>query len=442
MHQENNPSTSELLKNLNKAQDLLTKFDECIKRITTLSPLEIEVKEMKDIFKQIEDEVDQCSVANKSFEIENKQLLINNDRVLEENIASDIMCTYLRSLNEVYNCGKCKSLDVVLLDLPESNKYLSELRKRFAKLKEYIITLDTAFQNHKEQMILNDPDTINKQLLVKTINNQSVEINDLKVQLQDKLHVINELKHLLAQKSQKTPCELPIVDYRIQKIEDENTRAKMKLQTDSLQQKLNDQIYENNKLREQLKGKFFESQMNHNGTIVNTKLSKPSTSGTKLYSVTPLLKSKNNRVMHRDYLKVTKEHVATLQELLEEARALKPLDEHIGRVSSTNASGSKLRSNTKNDRIPQPSSRSMKNKLEAHHRKFKSSSNKNNHVSDCNANKRQKRKVAKSTKQKVKSEWKPTGKIFKTVGLKWVPTGRTFNLVGKLCPLLLMTRPP
>ncbi|GJY71013.1 retrovirus-related pol polyprotein from transposon TNT 1-94 [Tanacetum coccineum] len=139
------------------------------------------------------------------------------------------------------------------------------------------------------------------------------------------------------------------------------------------------------------------------------------------------------------------------------------------RVSSTNASGSKPKSNTKNDRVPQPSSRSMKNKVEAHHRKFKSSANKNNHVSDCNANvknvalsknsdticlscneclfsanhdacvvqylkKMQKCKVAKSAKQKVKSEWKPTGRTFKTVGLKWIPTGRTFNLVGNSCP--------
>ncbi|GJU67870.1 hypothetical protein Tco_1254129 [Tanacetum coccineum] len=95
---------------------------------------------------------------------------------------------------------------------------------------------------------------------------------------------------------------------------------------------------------------------------------------------------KNNRVVHHDYLKVTKEHVATLHELLENARALKPLDEHIGRVSSTNASGSNPRSITKNDRIPQSSRKSMKNKVEAHHRKFKSSANKNNHVSACNGN--------------------------------------------------------
>ncbi|GKC39472.1 retrovirus-related pol polyprotein from transposon TNT 1-94 [Tanacetum coccineum] len=138
-----------------------------------------------------------------------------------------------------------------------------------------------------------------------------------------------------------------------------------------------------------------------------------------------------------------------------------------GRVSFTNASGSKPRSNKNNDRIPKPSSRSMKNKVEAHHRKFKSSANKNNHVSDCNANvrnvdlsknsdticlscneclfstnhdacvvqylkKMQKHNVAKSAKQKVKSEWKPTRRIFKTVGIKWIPTGRTFNLIVEI----------
>ncbi|GKD03856.1 integrase, catalytic region, zinc finger, CCHC-type containing protein [Tanacetum coccineum] len=109
------------------------------------------VKEMKDIFEQMKDEVDQCFVAKKSFEIEKKQLLINNDRLLEENIASDFMCTYLRSLNEVDNYGKCKSLDIVLLDLEESNKSLSELRRRFAKLEEYSIILYIAFQNHKKK---------------------------------------------------------------------------------------------------------------------------------------------------------------------------------------------------------------------------------------------------------------------------------------------------
>ncbi|GJR78148.1 hypothetical protein Tco_0148933 [Tanacetum coccineum] len=113
------PLTSQVLRNLNKARDLFTKFDECIKRRTMLSPHEIvsweqsdikgtfkadvipfsknlketfkffkkgfiaEVKEMKDIFEQIEDEIDQCFVAKKSFQIEKKQLLIHNDWLLE-----------------------------------------------------------------------------------------------------------------------------------------------------------------------------------------------------------------------------------------------------------------------------------------------------------------------------------------------------------------------
>ncbi|GKC24686.1 putative reverse transcriptase domain-containing protein [Tanacetum coccineum] len=101
-------SISQVLKILQNVRDLLSKFDNCIKRKTTLSPHEIgnwettdikgaftkdvipffknlretfklfekglndEVKEMKDIFKQLEDEVDQCFVAKKCFETENK----------------------------------------------------------------------------------------------------------------------------------------------------------------------------------------------------------------------------------------------------------------------------------------------------------------------------------------------------------------------------------
>nr|GEW73231.1 putative ribonuclease H-like domain-containing protein [Tanacetum cinerariifolium] len=89
------------------------------------------------------------------------------------------------------------------------------------------------------------------------------------------------------------------------------------------------------------------------------------------------------------------------------------------RVSSTNASGSKPRSNTKNDRIPQPSSISKKNKVEAYHRKFKSSANKNNHVSYCNAN----------VNNVALSKNSDTICLF---CLKWIATGRTFNLIEEI----------
>ncbi|GJY87478.1 hypothetical protein Tco_0502106 [Tanacetum coccineum] len=112
---------------LQKVENLLKNFDVCIKDITIVTAtnwgnwrvshvkddykeevipfvknlresfklfkigLYKEVNEMKAIFKQMENEDDQCSVGKKYFKIEKKQLLINNDRLLEDNISSDAM---------------------------------------------------------------------------------------------------------------------------------------------------------------------------------------------------------------------------------------------------------------------------------------------------------------------------------------------------------------
>ncbi|GJX88811.1 retrovirus-related pol polyprotein from transposon TNT 1-94 [Tanacetum coccineum] len=137
------------------------------------------------------------------------------------------------------------------------------------------------------------------------------------------------------------------------------------------------------------------------------------------------------------------------------------------RVNSfTNASGSKPRSNTRNNWISRPSSSNQKNKkVEVHPKNVKSSLNKTNRVSICNANVKhansefvcstcneclfsashdmcvvdyfndvnaRARAKSKSIKNK---EWKPTGKVFTTVGHIWLPTGRAstihINFVSK-----------
>ncbi|GJR58817.1 hypothetical protein Tco_1500979 [Tanacetum coccineum] len=149
-------------------------------------------------------------------------------------------------------------------------------------------------------MICDESWKIHDASFITEINNKSFEINDLKAQLQEKLIVVNELKQLLAKlegKSQVTSCETPNLDSRIQKLNDENvslafqvsslekerehlkivyknlydsinlTRAQNKLKTDSLQQKLNDQISKNAKLRAQLQAKFFESQKNQQAAL-------------------------------------------------------------------------------------------------------------------------------------------------------------------------------
>ncbi|GKC87210.1 hypothetical protein Tco_1147859 [Tanacetum coccineum] len=155
----------------------------------------------------------------------------------------------------------------------------------------------------------------------------------------------------------------------------------------------------------------------------------------------------------------------------------KPMLSSIGVKQSTSASGSQPLGNTKKDKIQQTPSSTLKNKVEAHPRKVKSSlknkdcvvapkgtahvqHSKLNANSDLkcvkcngcmlsdnhdlcvldfinNVNARAKsRSVKKNSKRKV---WKPTGKVFTNIGYIWRPTGRTFTIVGNACPLTRIT---
>ncbi|GJX95023.1 hypothetical protein Tco_0349609 [Tanacetum coccineum] len=152
----------------------------------------------------------------------------------------------------------------------------------------------------------------------KAYNDMQQKIKRLQAQLGD-----------LKGKSTDTPCVSDTLDPLFQKLENENmelefqiknyakenahlksayknlfysinvSRAQTKGITDSLQNKLNDMIYENMKLRAQLSDKVSEQKDTTNGTSVNTQFCKqsilgkpPSSSGPKLYSVTPFPKSK------------------------------------------------------------------------------------------------------------------------------------------------------
>ncbi|GKE12095.1 hypothetical protein Tco_1415646 [Tanacetum coccineum] len=57
-------------------------------------------------------------------------------------------------------------------------------------------------------------------------------------------------------------------------------------------------------------------------------------------------------------------------------------------------------------------------------------------INDVNAHAKSK-SVKKSSTRKV---WKPTGKVFTSIGYIWRPTGRTFTIVGNACPLTRITK--
>ncbi|GKC65595.1 retrovirus-related pol polyprotein from transposon TNT 1-94 [Tanacetum coccineum] len=94
-------------------------------------------------------------------------------------------------------------------------------------------------------------------------------------------------------------------------------------------------------------------------------------------------RNRNNREVHLVYLKHLKESVETLREIVEEAKAERPLDRSLAsacRVNScTDASGSQPRSNTKKNRILPAKSVNMK-KVEEHPRTIKSSLKTTNRV--------------------------------------------------------------
>nr|GEV13576.1 putative ribonuclease H-like domain-containing protein [Tanacetum cinerariifolium] len=179
---------------------------------------------------------------------------------------------------------------------------------------------------------------------------------------------------------------------------------------------------------------------------------------------------RNNREVHLDYLKHFKKSVATLREIVEEAKVERPLDisvasdclytkhsqelleykhveqqitqktnvlvlSSIGVDSCTDGSGSKPRRNTKKDRISSAKSVNKKT-VEDHSRTNKSQLQKPNHVDSSISS-----KLKQVWKPKhVKKVWKASGKVLTTVGYQWNPKERIFTL-GEQCPLTRFTHP-
>ncbi|GJZ47086.1 retrovirus-related pol polyprotein from transposon TNT 1-94 [Tanacetum coccineum] len=140
---------------------------------------------------------------------------------------------------------------------------------------------------------------------------QDGELGDQKDKSKDTPCVSNTLNPL----SRKLETENVELEFQVRNYEKENahlkttyknlfdsisvTRAQTKTIIDSLQDKLHDTIYENAKLRAQLFDKVSEQKDTTKGTSVNTQFCKqsilgkpPSSSGSKLYAVTPFPKSK------------------------------------------------------------------------------------------------------------------------------------------------------
>ncbi|GJU50175.1 retrovirus-related pol polyprotein from transposon TNT 1-94 [Tanacetum coccineum] len=270
------PKVSFVNKSLKKFRFHLASFDKVVKLRTTPDAITKEAA------------VEQCSVDKKCFEIQQKQFLIENDRILDKIISQEIVNIVLNSSaiicdskkkneNSVDTCNKCLEIklqakDTVISKLKETIHSLRE-NVNPAKVKKDIDEIETINieLDHSVDSIKPSRDHAKEQCdsLIANLNSKSMENADLKTQIQENVFANAALK---------------------------------------------------NKLRK-LKGK----------NVIDTAVSKrhATTIAPRRFKLNlePLaLKVLKNKDVHLEYIKHSREHADILWEIVKSARALSPLD--------------------------------------------------------------------------------------------------------------------
>ncbi|GKE19828.1 hypothetical protein Tco_1431340, partial [Tanacetum coccineum] len=404
-----------------------------------------EVMEVQTVFNKIEVAVQQYHVDKQCFEIQMKQFLMENDRLLDQIISQDIVNIVVNStmdvntpvkvnssvvmndsVNYVEMCNKCLELEAELIkqhNMVEKDEY-NRLSKRFSDLEQHCISLEITMQLNKEIF----------QRLTPLIKN---DLRKLKG------------KDIVANAAQMSNAAT--IAPEMYKLDPVILAPKVKNNKEAHEYYIKHTMEQAAILREELLGYVRDTCPD---------IHKPSE---KLVAVTPINMKKIVRFVDTitssgNIPKVTN----------------RPILSSTGLNPSTNANGSKPSGNIKNDKISQTPSSNKKNKVEVQSRKVESSLNKRNSDSKniCNKHVKHPVKGAKalcivcneclfdanhamclidhvnsmnvsdksaSKKNKKRKEWKPTRKVFNSVGYKWKPTRRNFTLVGNGCPLTRLT---
>ncbi|GJR60594.1 hypothetical protein Tco_1502756 [Tanacetum coccineum] len=321
-----------------------------------------------------------CSIDKKLFEIEKKELKLENERLLEHIICQDVV-------NIVMHAGD-KSVNV----LPVQITFLDDN-----------IALDMMMENDRLMELLVSQD------LVHTVVNSLAVINDyqmialavLKLDLEPLFPKLknNKEAHVdyirITKENADTLCD--IVEQARTSNPLDNALAYACMYTKQIQELL---VY-----------------------VSDTCPSSPSRSE-KLVAVTPINKAR--KVTFAKTSTTSENNTKKRVDLHKTQTTNKPLVSSASVKSSTNASRSIPRRNSMSKFVCSTCKKCL---FDANHDLCVV-----NYLFDVNA--RARAKFVKSIKKK---EWKPTGKMFQNVGYKWVPIGRTFTLVGNKYPLTRFT---
>ncbi|GKD29044.1 hypothetical protein Tco_1239822 [Tanacetum coccineum] len=273
--------------------------------------------------------VNPCFVDKNVFEIQIKQLNIDNVQLLNQIMSQEIMhivvnfmdiCDVKKSC--INDCKKCLELEIELFkkkDFIEKEAY-NKLVKSYSNLEKHCISLELATQLNQE---IFQRENSSENLNAPTFNHL-FEINELKAQSQAKDTVIRKLKERIKSLSEKDSVENVNKDiYEIETINIElehnqfdsieKTRAQSKEHYDSLIAQINAKSLKNSDLNAQLQEKVFaitalknELRKLKGKNVVNTVVSKPNATialGMFKLDIKPISpRLKNNRDAHEELL--------------------------------------------------------------------------------------------------------------------------------------------
>ncbi|GKA32634.1 putative ribonuclease H-like domain-containing protein [Tanacetum coccineum] len=238
--------------------------------------LNLELNEVKTVFNQMEAAVKQCSVDKKYFDIQKKEMFLDNDRLLEHIICQDVMNIVMHADSVPVHSFIHEYNENLMLKAELSNKKGNMVEKKFfdevilkcLRLKNHSANLELKLQHQKESFLNNRP-----------LNNHNAP------EIQEFFH-INEWQ-----------AKLDAKDVSI---------AKLKKHIDNL------------------KGK---NVVEKDATLNNAKVISPGMFKLDLEPLSPTVLK--NRDAHIDYIKHTQENANILWELFKHARALRPLDSDL-----------------------------------------------------------------------------------------------------------------
>ncbi|GJZ97592.1 retrovirus-related pol polyprotein from transposon TNT 1-94 [Tanacetum coccineum] len=308
-----------------------------------------EVKVMEEIFDQMNDEVDQNTVDKQCAEIERKNLLIANENLIANCLSNQLLYDVEKS--------RCLDLETEMSKVQNEIKHVSKLEREYLNLQLKYQHLQESFDNNKSQTSQEAPDF-----------NSFFKIKNLEHQIQEKDNVIRDLKVLVSNVNDRN-CE-PYNANDVTALIEENECVRIELE----------------EMKQHYKELFDSIQITRASTNEKT-----SSLLTQIEDLKAQIEG-NLKVAARSSVKTKVLAPETVCEIVEEARIVKPLDSALtsacqytkrsqelsgtstnntqkhevhqkvqqtnvpmihstGVNSSTEASGSKPRSNTKKNRI-------------------------------------------------------------------------------------------